>query len=88
MSAEQVYRLRLERARLLEQADALIESAKAHAAALEQLAAHALPEDRAPARALAAPLPRSAVDDALSMANLAALGLDEALTTRATGGAA
>lgn len=87
MSAADVYRLRLERARLLEQADALIASATAHAAALEQFAGYVLPEDRLPARALAAPLPRSAVDEALSMANLAALGLDEVLTTRANGGA-
>lgn len=86
MNAVDVYRLRLERAHLLEQAGALIESAKAHAAALEQFAGYVLPESREAARSLAAPLPRTAVDEALSLVNLAALSLDETLT-RATGGA-
>jgi len=86
MSAADVHRLRLERARLLEQTGALIESAKAHAAALEQFAGRVMPADRAAARFLATPLPRTAVDDALSLANLAALDLDETLT-RANGGA-
>lgn len=84
MDAVDVYRLRLERARLLEQIDALIEAANAHAAALEKCGAS--PFAGVEARALAAPLPRTAVDEALSLVNLAALGLDEVLTTRAKGG--
>lgn len=84
MNAVDVYRLRLERAQLLEQIDTLIESAKAHAAELEKCGASPFAE--LAARALTAPLPRSAVDEALSLVNLAALGLDETLN-RATGGA-